>query len=298
MTWPLTGPYHLLARLTLTAPLGLRFRDEATGKFVGDGLRVIAYPSKQSAKRIEAQRSRSGIYGFAHLPGLNGIGNDDFGQSSAPPQDFVLEVIDTERRFLPFRCVLSAPHHQVYEGEDLLPDSLPAEFPGIPLFSSPARTPPAGLAVLRTELRVAGTTRAAAWALVEARLNGRLLARGLADEAGRVALFFPWPAMESLPLLNPSLPGSGAALDEQAWTIQVRAFYQQLQATAPTPGWPALPELRSLLAQIETPAVLWADTNGLPWQSSTLRFGAELQLGSREAITQKLLPYLLLVPTG
>ena len=37
------GPFQLLERQMLIAPLGVRFWDVATGAYVGDGLRVVAY---------------------------------------------------------------------------------------------------------------------------------------------------------------------------------------------------------------------------------------------------------------
>src|SRR5262249_39340010 len=72
----LLGPlYTAIERLTLVAPLGLRFWDEVSGRAVGDGLLVTVYPETQPARRVPALSNRSGIYVLHQLPGVREFTN-------------------------------------------------------------------------------------------------------------------------------------------------------------------------------------------------------------------------------
>ncbi|MBI1762129.1 MAG: hypothetical protein HYR56_11920 [Acidobacteria bacterium] len=292
-----------LERQTMTAPLGLRFRDNATGAVVNEGLSVSAWAVAQPASRRTARASYSGVYHLANLPGLRaaeqGRGDDAFWQA-VTTQPFMVEVVDQWERFLPFRFELAAPRRGVYAGEDLLTDSPPQQPPGIPLFSAATRGVPSALAVARATLFDPLNQRPAAWALIELQFGGRLLARSFADAQGQVTLLFPYPDLQTNPLIAPASPPlSGPSLRNQQWTLQWRARYERLPAVAPVPGALALPDGRALLAQ--QPAQLWADAaRTQAFAGTALKFGEAVIARSRDFTHDPLrgepLPSLLITP--
>jgi hypothetical protein len=292
----------------MTAPLGVRFHDAATDRIVSDGLIVTGYPPQQPEKRIRATANHSGVFSFVNLPGLrefeNGRGDRELWDSptARQPLPLVLEVVDPERRFLSFRFEAAAPHRGIYVGDDLQPDSPPQSL-GVPLFSVSSRAAPAAKAVLRAELHEMSTSteligRPAAWAVLEAYLGNKLLARGMADEAGRVTLIFPWPEIPPPFSGGVGSPPRGPALRDQTWTIQTQAYYQRLPAESPWPNVvPALPDLRDVLSQ--PPATLWTNTAAdVPLTEAQLSFGDELIVSSRNHLSGDKLSALLISPAG
>jgi hypothetical protein len=273
--------------------LGLRFWDDVTGKIVGDGLVVTAYPPKSPLQRIEAIVNRSGVYVLNGLPGLREV---EFG--SAPPSKatFKIEVIDAWRRFQPFLLTVDAPVEGIITSPDVAGASPPATSPGISLYSTASRTVPAAMAVLRADLREwksGGDHEGdpARWAVVEARMGERRIARGVADEKGSVALLFAYPGPVTHPLGSPpaiSPPGAeGPALRDQQWPIEISASFDKLNPASPFPNWPyppfppwpELPELVDLLSQ--SPATLWADTErNEVLTEAVLSFGHDLVVSS------------------
>lgn len=306
--WPVLGPYRVIESLAITEPLGVQFHDAVTDRIVSDGLVVTGYPLSQPRKRISAVAGRSGVFSFAKLPGLrefeNGHGNETFWNSpvAQPRLRWVVEVVDAERRFLPFRFEVAIPHRRVYMGDDLSVGS-PPEVRGVPLFSSPSRAVPSSRAVLRAELRkwpppAEKPKKAAAWAVLEARFGGSLLARGVADEEGRVTLIFAWPELPHALSGGSGSPPHGSALRQQAWTIQLRAFYQSLTAQSPLPDVvPALLDLGDVLAQ-SPEAILWTSTAAdTPLTDAQLHFGEELIVSSFDQENGQKIP-LLISPVG
>ena len=71
----------VLDRLTIVAPLGVRFQDAITGEVIADGLTVSAYPLKQPNARRSLFPNRRGVFVLRHAPGLrdveNGAGDAD-----------------------------------------------------------------------------------------------------------------------------------------------------------------------------------------------------------------------------
>jgi hypothetical protein len=306
--WPLIGPYRVIESLTLTAPLGVRFHDAATDRIVSDGLRVMGYQPLQPVRRIRATANRSGVFSFGNLPSLRGfeVGRRDekFWSSpiAQPREPLIVEVVDYERRFIPFRFEVVAPHRGIYVGDDLQHGSPPQSL-GVPLFSASSRAAPAAKAVLRAELHEPSTSteqigRPAAWAVLEGYLGNRLLAKGMADEAGRVTLIFPWPEIPHPFSGGVSSPPRGPALRDQTWTIQMQAYYQRLPAESPWPNVvPALPVLRDVLEQ--SPATLWkSDEANAPLTEAQLNFGGELIVSSLDHQNGEKLPALLISPAG
>jgi hypothetical protein len=282
----------VIGRLTRTAPLGLRFRDEVTGKVIGDGLVVTAYPPESPLRRVEAIVNRAGVYVLTGLPGLSeveyGSGDDAFWNAPTTKVTFKIEVVDTWNRFQPFLLTIVAPVRGIVTSADLAGSSPPQSTQGIPLYSTASRSVPAAMAVLRAELRewkLSGDHEGdpARWAVLDARIAGRLIARGVADEKGRVALIFAYPAPVTHPLGSPpaiSPPGAeGPSLRDQQWAIELSASFDRLSPASPFPGAPALPELGAVLEQ--PPATIWADTErNEVLTEANLSFGQELTVRS------------------
>lgn len=297
-----------LDRLTMVAPLGLRFCDLSSGTLIGDGLDVQVYASGNPTKKVPAVANRKGVYVVHRAPGLrdleHGEGNDAFWQNLTA-RNFVIEVNDNERRFQPFQFTASLPVKGVYKwiGPQFdSPLSSPLSLPptpgeSIPLYSSPVRNVPAGMAVVRADLWDAASDTAASWAVMEATLNDQIIARGIADAQGRIALIFPYPAPRPFSISSPpaspppsSLGSPPAAsslpLTQQVWPIRLRALYTPerpvLSPPNPFPTKPELPELRFTLSQPE--ATIWADAAlSEPLLEASLQYGHELVLQSQAA---------------
>jgi len=273
-------PVRPLEQVSRVAPLGVRFHDEVTGGFVGDGLVVAAHPSTQPSVRKQATVNRSSVYTWRDLPGLRGLefgaGDAAYWSSLPAPRRFTVEVSDAQGRFLPFSFQAGLPHPGLF-GLDSLgspPSPLSPPSPGrpaLPLFSAPARRAASTVAVLRAELWDTRAQAAAASALVKASAAG-IVGTGVADAEGRVAVLFQYPEPEDFAPGSPadasSLP-PGLPLLAQTWPLQLDVFYAR---RFPVPDYPDLGDTLS-----QPPAFVWPDTassrNGV---EQTLRYGQEL----------------------
>ncbi len=292
-----------LESILLRAPLGVRFIDLSRGVPVTDGLVVTARPLEivvgevvSVGRPMLALRSPvSGIYGFRTLPGLEpyvrgereasawcGGGSPFEGfeptpeellelgtlrrlvgaEALTPAANFVVRVEDQAGRFLPQVLLLCLPREQLLE---------------VPLFSSPARPVPSGLAAVRgqvAERDPSGQAGAAAgWALVTASTDGVTYA-ALADARGMFALFLPYAA--TLPPLAGSPPHGALPFDQLTWPISVQVFYEpahQRRVPGLDPRDP--PDVRSILEQRSARVY---DTPTQPGSSVVrpLRLGREL----------------------
>jgi hypothetical protein len=286
--------FQRLETVTRVAPLGVRFRDVVTDTLIGDGLSVNVYPASSPARRAAALANRSGVYVVHHAPGLRafeqGAGDSAFWADATTPVPFVVEVEDLERRFLPFSFVAELPFKGLYNWTSPL-DPAPASPPdpprNVPLYSAPTRRVPAGMAVVRAELRDPILDAPAAWAVVEARLEGQMLARGFSDERGRLALIFPHPAPLKFPPVSPpdSPPAAqGPPLMQQEWHVTLSAAYAPQSPPSPPAAEAQAPDLRATLAQLLTPpADLWLHHgNRVRLTGAVLRYGQELVLQSQD----------------
>jgi len=277
----------VIERLTIVTPLGLRFWDEVSGRAIGDGLNVSAFPATQPYRRVQAVCNPSGIYTLQHLPGLreleNGEGGDAYWANLPPRSPFIVEVIDGARRFQPFLLSLALPVRGVFEGQALMGGPPPGATFGVPLFSTPSRSVPAAMAVIRADLWDPGAGPdqqggPAAWAVLEAHVPGRPAVRGLADAQGRVAVIFAYPELVTSGLNSPpdspplSPPAGGMSLREQAWPITLQAAYERRNPV------PQILPLSEILAQ--SPAQLWDVFSQTEMTQVALRFGQELVLKS------------------
>jgi hypothetical protein len=109
----MSTPLQVTGRQTLVAPLGLRFRDAATGAAVSQGLRVTLYPAANPSRRTQAFVNPSGVYVAHHAAGLRasetGAGDDAFWGAPPASAPFTVEVFDEERRYLPYSFPLTLP---------------------------------------------------------------------------------------------------------------------------------------------------------------------------------------------
>jgi hypothetical protein len=280
---------QVLERLTIVAPLGLRFRDQVTGAFVTVGLNVFLWEPGRPITRVSAQANYSGVYVIHHAPGLTDF--EHGAVNASPGKSFVVAVTDAERRFQPFQFTTDLPVRGIFNWVNAFGSSPPATIPSIPLYSTPVRSVPSGMAVMRADMWDAVNQIPAAWAVLEAYTNDQFVGRGVADDQGRIALIFPHPAplpfAISSPLGSPveSPPAAtGPPLTNQVWPITLRAMYTPFGELPSLPGElgpePQLPDLGVVLSQRE--ATLWADSDLTETLGEVaLRYGRELILKSR-----------------
>ena len=271
----------LLERIGRVAPLGIRFHDAVTGVPIPDSLHVVGYPNIAPVQRRTAFTNASGVYVLQNLAGLraieNGEGDEDFWATLPPPQVYTIEVTDLRGRYLPCRFEANVPTRGVFELPCLPVESPPAQpQASIPLFPGAGRTVIGGRAIVRANLYDPLREQVAAWALVELYLDGRRLARAIADTLGGVLLDFPYP--DPIDFLPESPLSTGISLTSQVWTLDIRAGYLPL---------PAEPARLDVCAAINQPAAtLWSAWDGpsgvTPLTEITLEFGKELILRTQD----------------
>jgi hypothetical protein len=277
----MSTPFQIVGRQTLVAPLGLRFRDASTGSAVSRGLRVTLYPTANPARRTRAYANGSGVYVAHRAAGLResevGAGDAEFRDAPPASAHFTVEVVDDERRYLPYSFPLTLPAKGISTAL---------------LFSAPTRSAGGGLATLRASLWDPIAAAPAAWALLEARFTGQPVVRGLADELGRVALVFPYPEPATFAEQSPP----SAPFTKQEWPVQLFASYLSQR---PVPTLPSLPD-----ALAQPRAKLWADSAlTTPFTQATLRSGQELVVRSFDTSPEAPtggtpLSVLLITPAG
>jgi hypothetical protein len=265
-----------LETITRTAPLGVRPWDAASGLAITDGLRLT-----ELGRRTAATPNRSGVFVFHDLPGMrasaDGAGDDAFWAAPPVAASFELELVDLERRFLPFRFGADAPARGLFVEQCPHAFSPPEmDVPGVPLFSAPSRPVPPGLAVVRAELWDVELDRPAAWAVLEITPAGAPPVRGIADELGRVLVLLAYPEPQ---WTGSSPPPGSRALADQTWSLDVGVRYDPAGSSPrlPEPGTGVAPDLCTVLAQ--APATpLEALSPATPLTGATLAFGRQLML--------------------
>jgi hypothetical protein len=269
--------------LALLAPLGLRFRDVATGALVGDGLVVTAHPVGRRGPAGAAQTSLTGTYVFHQLPGLRAVersadvaSEDAFWGSPPASADFVVNVDDPLGRYQPFSFVATAPWRGLFSLACGSPASPPDD--SVPLFPAPTRTLGVPWAAVRADLWDPVLDRGAAGAVLEVTEPDGAVYRGLADGAGRVLvpLRYPQPFAPGFASASAfSAVSSGLPLVSRAWSLTVRVLY-----AASAHAVPAFPDICERLAQPE--ATAWADeSRTTPLTEARLDFGRDVVLRTR-----------------
>ena len=268
-----------------TTPFGARLRDVVTDRFVADGLRLRAYPNADLRRRpIDAKVNHGGVYLLQDLPGLRAAESSDGSDAdwaAVTTLPFLLVFDDPAARYLPFSLSPALPVRGLFGVDD--GSSPPRPAPDIPLYSSPTRPPPDACAVIRAELHEAASGAPAAWALVRASIAGTVVATGIADALGRLALFFAFPEPPRPPLTSPP-----PAVAEPVWPVDLQAFYLR-----PDPV-PEIPDLATVLAQVAHPCRL-LDTLSPPVElpAQTVAYHRETTVRSMASSTPPS-PYLFI----
>jgi hypothetical protein len=276
------------------APFGVCFHDSASGLRVNDGLEVNVYQTLSGArnKKSKALPNRSGVYVLQRiaLPEnfSNGSGDSNFWNDNPPQNAHTVEVLDIENRFLPFQFNAILPVQGLYKWESVPPGSPNRTSLSVPLYSSPTRKVSGGMSVVRAQLVEIDDTPAS-WAVLEAYFGGELVARGITDREGNVALMFPSLPPQTHPFASPPENQTRVALSEQKWRLDFEVKYQPsiFQISPPSHNQNealelVLPDLRLALSQAE--GLLWNDRAKTdPFNGAVLEFGKELILRSRES---------------
>lgn len=302
--------FRMVEELEVFCPLGLRFWDPVLDRPIQDGLAVRAWPLELGGPRVEAFRSLSGVYAFQGLPGLRPVErpapDDPDGSPASPPvaRSFVVEVVDSKRRFLPaaFEVELPLPYRGVFlaggPGQGS-PESPAVAPPGFFLFPGPVRNRPPGVAAVRGEISSALDGAPAAHALVRVDLPDGDSHWSMTDREGRFAVLFPYPPLtEELPPLGGSPPAvvspPVAPIDERTWEIAVTVAWEPSHLT-PLPGTDQ-PEHRTVLTQA-TAEVLTAPP-GSPLPPSEPSWTGVLGYGGEVIVTTAGSSRLWIVPGG
>jgi hypothetical protein len=278
--------WRSLERISIIAPLGIRFWDPAFDTQITDGLVVTARPADTRRPARTAYVTPGGIYAFHGLPGLHDIEypseNPPSPGSLPTARRFLIEVMDTNARFLSVAFFVEAPYSGIFPTTLSSPSTMPG-FPGFYLFSAPTRLATPLVALVRAQLSVRlddSTEQSAAYAMLEIDTPDAETWFGLADARGAVSALFPYPKFAGTDNAAASLPSSTPA-SQQSWPLTLRVRYQP-SVVSFTSG-SSLPELRSVLAQ--APAAIWTQRASPPGiaQSSrveTLVFGQQLTMRS------------------
>ena len=290
----MTPQVQLLERVTLVAPLGMRFWDVAAGGPAEAGLTVVAYPNAYPDLISPAVWNASGIYSFSGLPGLrraeNGVGDDAYWRANPPSIPFTLVVSDPLNRYLPFQLSLLLPARGLYGllASPLLAVPVP-DATWLPIFSTPARPAGGVIAMIRASLQDPSGA-GASWAVVTAQAPAAAPAIGVADSRGVISLPVPYPELRSA-LFGSPLVSAPLKLSDQRWPVAINVFWTPFSGNVTTP------DLQSLLQQGE--AFVWRDTaRSTPATTFMLEFGNDLILRSVDSVTGRELPYLLVTPAG
>ncbi len=270
------------------APLGMRFVDIIRDETVSDALLVqVWHYGTTGPKQIALTSPISGVYGFRSLPGLvrYEVGErpasawcgpssglmppDDWASSGAlygwvsadgspVTANFVVTVEDLQGRYLPEMLLLCLPREKLLE---------------VPLFSSPARPPLAGLGVIRGQLVRHDGAQAgnpAGWARVTAVLGERTY-EALADARGIFVLFVPYARFPALQ--NGGAPRGSEPIERLVWDVTIRVLYQPSKHIFVSGV--EQPEIRSLIEQGQANVYQQMDQS-LPELETQLPFGRDL----------------------
>lgn len=241
---------------TLFTPLGIRFWDSVLDTQVSDNLEVTAVPLIGDSLPTRAFRTPSGVYAFQGLPQLSDI--ESFNSDGIPPVDesekktFIIQVSDILNRFLPvvFSVRLPLSYNGVYLSQfSTLQASTPSinSASGFYLFSSPMRSIPPGMAVVRATIVDQNSGQPASFALMEVQIaDTSFTAYGIAHKNGSIAVIFPYPSV-NFPVSTSPQTYSSVMLEQQQWELKIRVKYQPSVLNYPKKS--TIPDFKSIIDQ-------------------------------------------------
>ncbi|GJH13052.1 hypothetical protein CBA19CS11_29460 [Caballeronia novacaledonica] len=243
----------------LTAPFGVMFCDRLDQRAIAAGLEVsLSDPQRpgSSAQRLTA--NREGIFVAHAVRGLRRADNPATLLSPAATRRFDLQVTDTLGRYVPLRLSAALPSAGLFEPACMIFSPVSAALPHVPLYSAVSRDIPAGMGVVRADLRLASDPDAgAAWARLELWLDDALIAEGVADQRGSALLLCPLPAPRDPPLHSSPAGVPGV----RSWDVRLRAFWSAQLADDPVPDLCELQQFPEVsLLQSVSPATLLGPT--------------------------------------
>lgn len=272
-----------LDRIVRPAPIGLRFRDVASGQMVAGGLDVTVTSMRNPARTAKLSVNGKGVWYAHRFPGFSDETLAATADWNSLAQPCRVTVEDRDGRFLPLNVELNLPVRGIvnWPGWAALPqaplepvtDSDGVQPPvimrdALPLFSASGRPAPAPLAEVRCQLLRDDTGQPASWSLLTVTCAGRVRALGQADAEGRVVLFFAHPERP-----RASLAASPPAITDFRWSIELTAFWNGLDPKT-------TPEFGAAMTQLLHPRQLFASTAApvAPLPAQQLAFGRPLIL--------------------
>ena len=225
------APISIIERFSIVAPLGLCFHDAATGERVADGLEISHYPANSGIGKTKLRFFRTvTVFMFCKKSPDSKIFHTarammNFGKIIRLKNRISSKFPILNKRFQPFQFTLKLPVKGIYKWENIPPTSPNKNLESIPLYSAPTRKISGGMSVVRAQLReVVGDP--ASWAVLEARFNGILVARGIADRDGQIVLMFPSLSPQINPIISPPSNATRISLAEQNWNLDLTVKYQ------------------------------------------------------------------------
>ncbi len=249
-----------LERVARNAAFGVRFWDVATDTLAIDGLTVEVFHRANPRARTLARPGPSGVYVAHNLPGLREFEFKDVELAQdlwpAATRPYRVEVSDPGGRYLPIAFDADLPARGAFTWlAPWLSPPQPIAFPNapgsppqlmmerVPLFSAPSRPPPEPLAVVHAQMIEQGSARELAWGLLGVTIDGVACGIGLADDRGRVVVFFPYPEPPRISLSSPIL-----AHDDFTWEVELTAFAALSSPVAPPTPFADLAQIFESLA--------------------------------------------------
>ena len=283
---------RVLERRTWFAPLGVTFMDAATGHAVTDPLVVTIVSLADERVRVAAVPGPSRVYVLNAFPGLPRDGaaypQPDASAGARPASRRVrIEVRDPTGRYLPLDVFGDVPTYGLFSPAcaDLSPPvSPPASADSIPLYPGPGQATSGARAVIRADLRDAGTGGPVAWALASVSYRGTRVGRGVSDASGRLTLVFPFPELATPHILPSPAPATPSTYRDMA-TWQVSLELASSRAVSQT----AVPDLCALHGQAAARAL----ASRSPEVTLT---DVSISLGSEAVLRSSGEPHLFLIP--
>lgn len=272
--------YVFLERVRRRTLLGIRFWDPALDAQIADDLRVTLSPLDNPGKIVVAYRTRSGIYAFDGIPGMQEqeTGSSGVDLSSPPTQrSYILTVDDPGGQFTTVAQVVNLP--LPYSGLFLVddefgsPDSRPR---GFNLYSAVSRLPQSQYVFVRGDLIDAQSSAPAAHALVRVITEEDISWFGIADDLGRFCVMMPYPFLHITYGSSPPV-NDGVRLFQRAWNIRVSVMYAPgAQVAVPgtdTPGYFSVLGQGQSLVYLHSPGSAAGEASEI---STQLNYGRDL----------------------